>query len=237
MRYVFRELGNPPPRSTCCDIPHWYLVSHRHICAIPHLARYLRVGFGRMDFFADFVFWAAGPPDFSADFDAGFFLLISVGKSAQKNPPGGPPANPPKVIQQKSTTYFCRGARPRYRAIIVRYPIKTSTGAPTSFAILSLQASRDVKSRSARPLKGEGRNSEIPKSVGQGSEKPLALVQTWVAPVQTGCGWCKRLCGDLCFVVSRSGGAKCPTESFMLGWSVASKSRRLGRSAVLKTLE
>ena len=29
-----------------------------------------------------------GPPDFFADFLAGFFLRIFVGKNAQKNPPG-----------------------------------------------------------------------------------------------------------------------------------------------------
>ena len=39
---------------------------------------------GRMDFSRIFIF---GPPDFFADFVAGFFLLIFVGKSAQKNPP------------------------------------------------------------------------------------------------------------------------------------------------------
>ena len=41
--------------------------------------------FGRTDFSQIFNF---EPPDFFADFLAGFFLLIFVGKSAQKNPPG-----------------------------------------------------------------------------------------------------------------------------------------------------
>ena len=36
-RYFFREVSTPPK---WCDIPPWYLVSHRHICAIPHCATY-----------------------------------------------------------------------------------------------------------------------------------------------------------------------------------------------------
>ena len=33
----FREFSTPPQ---WCDTPPWYLVSHRHICAIPHFATY-----------------------------------------------------------------------------------------------------------------------------------------------------------------------------------------------------
>ena len=44
--------------------------------------------FSSEGFFADFIF---EPPDFFADFVAGFFLLIFVGESAQKNPPGKSP--------------------------------------------------------------------------------------------------------------------------------------------------
>ena len=59
---------------------------------------------GRADFSRIFVF---GPPDFFADFVAGFLLLIFVGKSIlQENPR----QNPPKFTQQKSPTHFCRGA-------------------------------------------------------------------------------------------------------------------------------
>ena len=50
--------------------------------------------FGRTDFSRIFIF---GPPDFFADFLAGFFLLIFVGKSAQKNPPPG--KSPGKILQ------------------------------------------------------------------------------------------------------------------------------------------
>ena len=34
-RYFFREVSTPPK---WCDTPPWHLVSHRHICAIPHFA-------------------------------------------------------------------------------------------------------------------------------------------------------------------------------------------------------
>ena len=62
--------------------------------------------FGRTDFSRFFLGGAAG---FFADFVAGFFLLIfeSVGKSAQKNPPGKSPA---KFTPEKSPTHFCGGA-------------------------------------------------------------------------------------------------------------------------------
>ena len=50
----------------------------------------LGLAFGRTDFSRIFIF---GPLDFFADFVADFFLLIFVGKSAQKNPPGKPPQN------------------------------------------------------------------------------------------------------------------------------------------------
>ena len=64
--------------------------------------------FGRTDFSLIFIF---GPTDFIADFVAGFFLLILVGKSAQKNTPGKSPAKSSKCFQ-KSPTRFCRGAGP-----------------------------------------------------------------------------------------------------------------------------
>ena len=54
--------------------------------------------FGRTDFSRIFIF---EPPDFFADFLAGFFLLIFVGKSAQKNPPGKSPAKSSKIYTTK----------------------------------------------------------------------------------------------------------------------------------------
>ena len=54
--------------------------------------------FGRTDFSRIFIF---GPPDFFADFLAGFFLLIFVGKSAQKNPPGKSPGKSSKIYTTK----------------------------------------------------------------------------------------------------------------------------------------
>ena len=67
----------------------------------------LGTDFGRTDFSRIFVF---EPPDFFADFVAGFFLLIFVGKVPRKILQQNPRQNPPKPIQQKSPTTFCRGA-------------------------------------------------------------------------------------------------------------------------------
>ena len=54
--------------------------------------------FGRTDFSRIFIF---EPPDFFADFLAGFVLLIFVGKSAQKNPPGKSPGKSSKFYTTK----------------------------------------------------------------------------------------------------------------------------------------
>ena len=62
-----------------------------------------RVGFWQNGFFADFIF---EPPDFFADFVAGFFLLIFVGKSAQQNPPGKSPTKSSKFYTTKIPDNF-----------------------------------------------------------------------------------------------------------------------------------
>ena len=54
--------------------------------------------FGRTDFSRIFSF---EPPDFFADFLVGFFILIFVGKSAQKNPPGKFPGKSSKINTTK----------------------------------------------------------------------------------------------------------------------------------------
>ena len=69
--------------------------------------------FSKNRFFADFYFWAAG---FFCGFSRRIFLPHLVGKSAQKNPPGNPRQNPPKFMQQKCPTHFCRGAGPKKRS-------------------------------------------------------------------------------------------------------------------------
>ena len=53
------------------------------------LLTFCTVGSWQNGIFVDFYF---GPPDIFAGFVTGFFLLIFVGKSAQKNPPGTSPA-------------------------------------------------------------------------------------------------------------------------------------------------
>ena len=59
---------------------------------------------GRTDLSRIFIF---GPPDFFADFVAGFILLLFVGKKApRKLLQENPGQNPPKFIQQKSPTHF-----------------------------------------------------------------------------------------------------------------------------------
>ena len=64
--------------------------------------------FGRTDFSRIFIF---GPPNFFADFLAGFFLLIFVGKSAQKNPPGKSPGKSSKIYTTKSSDTFLQIGR------------------------------------------------------------------------------------------------------------------------------
>ena len=80
----------------CC-----YLASRRHRIAILVATQMLGSVFGRTDFFFSRIF-IFGLPDFLADFVAGFFLLIFVGKSAraQKNPPG---KSPPKSSKSYTT--------------------------------------------------------------------------------------------------------------------------------------
>ena len=80
----------PPPKS------------HDTFCPPPPLRIPKRLGsdFGRTDFSRIFIF---GPPDFFADFLAGFFLLIFVGKVPRKILQENPRENPPKFIQQKSS--------------------------------------------------------------------------------------------------------------------------------------
>ena len=91
-------------------------------------------GFGRTDFSRIFIF---GPPDFFADFVAGFFLLIIVGKSAQKNPPGKSPQKSSKIyttniLRHTSADWAGQEVEVRYpplqrgiSAILARYPMKT----------------------------------------------------------------------------------------------------------------
>ena len=70
-----------------------------------HRAQKLGSDIGRTDFLWIFIF---EPPDFVA----GCFFPHFRGRKCPENPPGKSPANPPKVIQQKSPTHFCRGTGP-----------------------------------------------------------------------------------------------------------------------------
>ena len=66
--------------------------------------------FGRTDFSRILFF---GPPFFFTDFVAGFFSSFLWEKVPRKILQENPRQNPPKFIQQKSQTHFCRGAGPR----------------------------------------------------------------------------------------------------------------------------
>ena len=69
---------------------------------------FLGPAFGRTDFSRIFIF---EPPDFFADFLAGFFLLILVGKVFRKILQENPRENPPNFIQQKSSNTFLQIGR------------------------------------------------------------------------------------------------------------------------------
>ena len=75
--------------------------------------------FGRTDFSRIFIF---GPPEFFADFVAGFSLLIIfVGKSAQKNPPGKSPAKSSKIYTTKIPDTFLQRGRATKLTIFVSF--------------------------------------------------------------------------------------------------------------------
>ena len=76
--------------------------SRTNRCCTLVVARF-RVGFGRTDFSRIFIL---GLPDFVADLVAGFFLLVFVGKSAQKNPPGKSPAKSSQIYTTKNPRHI-----------------------------------------------------------------------------------------------------------------------------------
>ena len=59
--------------------------------------------FGRTDFSRIFIF---EPPDLFADFVTRFFLVVFIGKSAQKNSPGRSPAKSSKIYTTKIPDTF-----------------------------------------------------------------------------------------------------------------------------------
>ena len=88
-----------------CRQPFYFFVLLR--CAQLY-SRIFRVSFWQNGFFADFYFWAAR---YFADFVAGFFSSSLWEKCPEKSSRKIPRRNPPKFIQQKSPTHFCRGAQ------------------------------------------------------------------------------------------------------------------------------
>ena len=59
------------------------------------------------------IFFVLEPPDFVADLIAGFFLLIFVGKNAQKNLPRKSPAKSSKFYTTKIPNHFLQRGRAR----------------------------------------------------------------------------------------------------------------------------
>ena len=125
----------PPPPSICMYVCIMYVYMYvcMHACTYPvvlkiparfaqlnvnnpaifalrrSICHFLGSVFGRTDFSRIFIF---GPPDFFADFVAGFFLLIFfVGKSAQKNPPGKSQAKSSKIYTTKIPDTFLQRSR------------------------------------------------------------------------------------------------------------------------------
>ena len=84
-------------------------MSHNLVRTSPfYTSPFLRVGFWQNGFFADFYFWAAG---FFRGFCRRIFLLILVGKRAQKNPPGKSPAKSSKIYTTKIPDTFLQRGR------------------------------------------------------------------------------------------------------------------------------
>ena len=103
-RFRVRFLGKMVPTVPVPRVPVRFLGHHEfpfRRCtprSENNIEQMLGPAFGRTDFSRIFFF---EPPDFFADFLAGFFLLIFVGKSAQKNPPGKSLGKSPKIYTTK----------------------------------------------------------------------------------------------------------------------------------------
>ena len=120
---------------TTVDMTTWILVMGAAPCTLSIRQQSLGPVRGRMDFPRIFII---EPPDFFADFLAGFFLLIFVGKSAQKNPPRKSPGKSSKIYTTKiPDTFLQRGRankvplvpvllRPAAETIPAKLPLKTA---------------------------------------------------------------------------------------------------------------
>ena len=101
-----RTTDGESPCITAVASPEVVTAQNRHFCATLACRQQLGPAFGRTDFSRIFIF---EPPDFFADFLVGLFLLIFVGKSAQKNPPGKSPGKTLQNFSNKNPpTHFCR---------------------------------------------------------------------------------------------------------------------------------
>ena len=117
------DRGDRMPKSTCFQAFSRLLPAQIPILDHPLIEprkpwtanrKLLGPAFDRTDFSRIFIF---EPPDFFADFLAGFFLLIFVEKVPRKTPPGKSPAKSSKIYTTKNPpTHFCR--LPRAKAVV-----------------------------------------------------------------------------------------------------------------------
>ena len=106
-----------------CGVQKWLRVRfcylrdmyRNYFTGLGRLGNILGSALGRTDFSRIFIF---EPPDFFADFVAGFFLLIFVGKSAQKNPPGKSPTKSSKFYTTKIPDNFLQRGQAKRLTVI-----------------------------------------------------------------------------------------------------------------------
>ena len=97
--------------------PKMFYIRNARLFVILFVCNFLGPVHGRTDFSWIFIF---EPPDFFADFLAGFFLLIFVGKSAQKNPPRKSPGKSSKIYTTKIPDTFLQRGRAKIFGGFVR---------------------------------------------------------------------------------------------------------------------
>ena len=150
-RCFSREVCTPP---RWCDTPPWYLVSPGHICAIPHFATY-RAIFVRYPMKTHRVLQGAPP--------RGRQLYFTF-----------PYAPDPLFKASKAPFLTLRVATPSKAPR--QGPLEKQ--AQKSLAILSLQASRDMKSITAGPL----RQAPLQTCLGAESSQEMPEVATQEVP-------------------------------------------------------
>ena len=109
------------------------------------MLEFFRAGSWQNGFFADFYFRAAG---FFRGFSRRIFSPHFCGeKVPRKILQENPRQNPPKLIQQKSPTHFCRGAGPKFCSISFRWMRKENCAFTQAASIPSRRQSENAGPR------------------------------------------------------------------------------------------